>query len=163
MSLSSRNLYKCQQVTCYGVFVYLLVYPLFYTALYCLLFYSLFILMLLLNFCLFVHLVNKPNVFAFEAFVYHFRNTICIFVTIHYEHLACCGVFVYLLVYLLFMLHFVVNGLLLYSFFILMLLLDFCLFVHFVNKPNIFVFETFVYQFKNTICIFVTIYCWYTL
>ena len=57
----------------------------FYTApCYCL-FTSLspfFILMLLLYFCLFVDHINKPIIFAFEAFVYHFKNTISIFVTI---------------------------------------------------------------------------------
>ena len=35
-----------------------------------------FILMLLLCFCLFVDHVNKLIIFVFEAFVYHFKNTI---------------------------------------------------------------------------------------
>ena len=46
---------------------------------------------------------------------------------------------------------------LLYYFFILMVLLDFCLFVDHVNKPIIFVFEAFVYDFRNTISIAFTL------
>ena len=43
-------------------------------------------------------------------------------------------------------------------FFILMLLLYFCLFVGCVKKPIIFVFGIFVYHFKNTISIVIKIY-----
>ena len=39
-----------------------------------------------------------------------------------------------------------------------MLLLYFCLFVDFVNKPIIFDFEAFVYNFNNTISIIATIF-----
>ena len=42
-------------------------------------------------------------------------------------------------------------------FFILTLLLYFCLFVNHVYKPIIFAFGAFVHNFKNTISIFVTI------
>ena len=65
----------------------LLVYPLFF---YCTLllpakfFIPFFILMLLPYFCLFVVHVNKTIILVFEAFVYHFKNTIFIFVTILY-------------------------------------------------------------------------------
>ena len=44
------------------------------------------------------------------------------------------------------------------SFGIKTLLLYFCLFVNHVNKPIIFVFTAFVYYFKNTISIFVTVW-----
>ena len=58
-----------------------------------------------------------------------------------------------------FILHFVVGCLLLnLSFFILMLLLYFCLFINHVSKFIIFVFGAFVYHFKNTISIFITIH-----
>ena len=46
-------------------------------------------------------------------------------------------------------------------FFVLTLLLYFCLFVNHVNKFIIFVFETFVYYFKNTISIYVIV-CMYS-
>ena len=52
----------------------------------------------------------------------------------------------------------VVDCLLLYPFFILMLLLYFCLFIDHVNKLIMFVFGTFLCHFNNTIFIFVTIY-----
>ena len=39
--------------------------------------------MLLLFFCLSVNHVNKPIVVVFGAFLYHFNNTISIFVTIY--------------------------------------------------------------------------------
>ena len=64
----------------------------------------------------------------------------------------------FLLVYpLFFTLHFVVACLLLNSLFKLMLLLYFCLFVDHVNKSLIFVIGACVYDFKNTISIFVTV------
>ena len=44
------------------------------------------------------------------------------------------------------------------SSFILMLLLYFCLFVGYISKPIIFVFGAFIYNFYNTISIFVTIF-----
>ena len=47
--------------------------------------------LLLLYFCLYVNQVNKDIVFVFGAFVYHFNNTISIFVTL----------FTYLLTYLI--------------------------------------------------------------
>ena len=42
-------------------------------------------------------------------------------------------------------------------FFLIMLLLYFCLFINYVNKSTTFVFGAFVCHFKNTISIFVTI------
>ena len=39
-------------------------------------------MMLLIYFCLFVDHVNKSSIIGFEAFVYYFKNTIPIFVTI---------------------------------------------------------------------------------
>ena len=102
ISLPSRNLYNCKQVACSIVvtsfvlfrhFLYrtslLLVYfliPLFYTdvVVVCLLLYALFIsIMLLLYFCLFVDHVKKPIIFSFGTFVYYFKNTISIFVTLY--------------------------------------------------------------------------------
>ena len=56
-----------------------------YTVLCCCLFTSLspvFKLMLLLYFCLLVDHVNKPISFVFGTFVYHFKNTVSIFVTL---------------------------------------------------------------------------------
>ena len=96
-SLPSRNLYKCKQsVYCYLCILFtfvlaklllpsLLVYPFFYTALLLssvYFFIPFFILMLLLYFCLFVDYVDNPIIFVFGAFVYHFNNTISIFVII---------------------------------------------------------------------------------
>ena len=79
----SRNLCKCKQVArSVIVLACLFVYPLFYTALCCCLFTSFFILLLLVYFCLFVDHVNRPTIFVFDAFVYHFKNTISIFVTL---------------------------------------------------------------------------------
>ena len=94
----SKNVYvKCKQVVyCYLCISFtfglaellltcLVVYPFFILHCCNCLFTSLssfFILMLLLYFCLFVDLVNKPILFVFVAFVYHFKNTITIFVTI---------------------------------------------------------------------------------
>ena len=43
-------------------------------------------------------------------------------------------------------------------FFIMMLLLYFCLYIKHVNKSITFVFKAFVYHFKSTISIFVIIY-----
>ena len=58
-----------------------------------------------------------------------------------------------------FVLHFVVGCLLLnLHFYILMLLLYLYLFINHVNKPIIFIFESFVYPFKNIISIFVTVF-----
>ena len=48
----------------------------------CLLPYRSFILMVLLYFCLFVDHENKTMLFVFGAIIYHFKNTISIFVTI---------------------------------------------------------------------------------
>ena len=48
--------------------------------------YIFFILTLLLYFYLFVNHVNKPIVFVFGAFVYHFKNSISIFVTIFFSN-----------------------------------------------------------------------------
>ena len=74
MNLPSRNLYKCKQVTCSVVVA-------------CLLVYSLFILMLLLYFCflrfIFICWSCNPVIFVFGNFVYHFNNTISIFVRIY--------------------------------------------------------------------------------
>ena len=41
-----------------------------------------FVLMLLLHICFFINHVNKSIIFVFVAFVYHFKNTISIFVRI---------------------------------------------------------------------------------
>ena len=65
----------------------------------------------------------------------------CLFVYPLFYTALCCCLFISLFPY----------------FFILMLLLYFCLFINHVNKPFIFVFEALVYYFKNTIFIFVTI------
>ena len=56
--------------------------------------------------------------------------------------------------------HFVIACLFLcpFLFFILTLLLYFCLLVNHLNKPIIFVFGAFVDYFKNAFSIFVTIY-----
>ena len=62
------------------------VYPLFYTALCCCLLIS-FTEKLLLYFYLFINHVNKPIISVFEAFVYHFKNTISIFVTLLYPEI----------------------------------------------------------------------------
>ena len=71
---------------CRIVVAYLFAYPLF---LYCtslLLVYFLipvfFILTLLLYFCLFVNHTNKSIIFVFGPFVYNFKDSISIFVTI---------------------------------------------------------------------------------
>ena len=63
-----------------------------------------------------------------------------------------CGHLVYVCLY-----RFVAAALLLYLLFKLMLLLYFCVFVDHVNKPIIFVFVGFVYNFMNTIFISLTI------
>ena len=89
MSFPSRNLYQYKQVAC-SVVVACYIYPLFFILYYCTLLllvyffmpFYFFILMLLLYFCLIVDLVNKPIIFVFGAFVYHFKKTISIFVTI---------------------------------------------------------------------------------
>ena len=47
-----------------------------------------FILILLLYFCFFVDHVNKLIVFIIWVFVYHFKNTICILLTLYLEHLS---------------------------------------------------------------------------
>ena len=79
--------YPCSVVVVACFFVY----PYFCTALCCCLFCFLipfFILMLLLYFCLFIDHVNKLYIFVFGAFVYHFKNTISIFVKIFYFYLS---------------------------------------------------------------------------
>ena len=48
-----------------------------------------FILMLLPYFCLFVDHVNKPIIFVFGIFVYHFKNITFMFVTIYSEFHEC--------------------------------------------------------------------------
>ena len=58
MSLPSQSLYKCKQVACSVVVACLLAYTFFYID------------------------VNKSIIFVFGAFVYHFKNTISILVTI---------------------------------------------------------------------------------
>ena len=68
---------------------------------------------------------------------------------------ACFYPFFLLLDHLLFLLLFLLLNSLL--FFLLMLLLYFCLLINHVNQPIVFVFGTFVYYFRNTISIFVTI------
>ena len=69
---------------------------------------------------------------------------------------SCCFYpFFLLLDHLLFLLLFLLLNSLL--FFLLMLLLYFCLLINHVNQPIVFVFGTFVYYFRNTISIFVTI------
>ena len=61
--------------------------PFFYTALLLLPVYF-FIPKLLLNFCLFVDHVNKPIIFVFGTFVYHFNNNTSMLVTIYYLEVA---------------------------------------------------------------------------
>ena len=87
MFLPSRNLYKCKQVACSVVVACF--YPFFYTALCYCLFTSLspfFYTDVVAIFLIFINHVNKPNIFVFAflfLFVYHFKNTISIFVTIY--------------------------------------------------------------------------------
>ena len=77
ISLPSRNPYKCKQIAC-SFIVACFVYMLFFI-LHLLLFVYFFILF---YFCLFIDHVNKPIILVFAACVYHFKNTISIFVTI---------------------------------------------------------------------------------
>ena len=72
---------------CRVVVACLFFHQLFYTAFCCCLFISFspllfFILTVLLYFYLFVDNVNKPIIFVFGAFVYHFKNIISIFETL---------------------------------------------------------------------------------
>ena len=70
---------------CRVVVACLFVYPLFYTALCCCLFLCPLIFLYWCCwyiFCLFINHVNKPIIFVFGTFVYHFKNTISIFATI---------------------------------------------------------------------------------
>ena len=78
------NLYKCKQVACSVVVVCF--YPF---SLYCtLLLVVYFLISLFLYwcccyiFCLCINYVNKPIIFVFWAFGYHFKNTISIFLAI---------------------------------------------------------------------------------
>ena len=68
----SRNLYKCKQVAYSVVVAYLLLY-------------LLFILMCLLYFCILINYVNLPIIFVFGAFIYHFKDTISIVITIRIQ------------------------------------------------------------------------------
>ena len=71
------------------------------------------------------------------------ENTLCLReISINVNKLLALMLLPVLLIRYFFILHFVVA----------------CLFVKHVNEPIIFVFGTFVYHFKNTISIFVTIY-----
>ena len=76
MALPWRNPQKCKQVAC-SVVVACFVYPLFFfTVLCCCLFTSLSPFIFLYWCCCYI--------FVFGAFVYHFKNTISIFITICY-------------------------------------------------------------------------------
>ena len=98
MALPLHNLYKCKQVGC-SVVVACFIYQLFFIlhcVVACLLLNPRMLLLLVYFFipffytdvvaifCLFVDHVNKFfHYFCFGAFVYHFKNSISIFVTIH--------------------------------------------------------------------------------
>ena len=85
LSLLSLNLYKCKQMAWNVVVACLFVYPLLYTALCCRLFTSTSLFytdIVAIFFVFFADHVNKPIIFVFEAFIYHFKNTISILVTI---------------------------------------------------------------------------------
>ena len=64
MSLASRNPYKCTQVACSVIVA------------------CLFLNFLLIYIYLFIDYIIRPIIFVFIAFIYHFRNTISIFLTI---------------------------------------------------------------------------------
>ena len=72
ISLLSRNLYKCKQVTCSVVVACLLDNPHFVVA---------FLIFYINIVHFFVNHVHKSIIFVFEGFIYNFKNTISIFVT----------------------------------------------------------------------------------
>ena len=83
MSLPCRNLYKCKQVACSVVVACLLVYPLFFILHFvvaCLLLHAHFYYTDVVAIFLFIRWLFI--IFVFRAFVYHFKNTINIFVTV---------------------------------------------------------------------------------
>ena len=75
-------------------------------------------------------------------FAIFFYIGLCYLFFISFYTALCCCLFISLFLY----------------FFILTLLLYFCLLVNHINKQIIFVFGAFVYYFKNTISSFVTIF-----